>query len=321
MKDRTALVAVAAAMWGLDGLLRKPLSTALDPATVVLWEHLIVVLVILPMVPRAVRAFARCGRRDQIAIAAIGIGSSAVATALFTKAFQLAASSGDFIGPLVIQKLQPLFALSFAALVLRERVRPGFLFYALPALAGSWLLAFPNPLHIQLAALAVAGLSLGAAALWGVGTVLGRMVSPALSSRDLTTMRFVWGLAASIAIVSVQHDAWMPRASNLVGLSLLALVPGLLSLNLYYFALRTTAASRATFAELAFPATSAIVGVAFLGSSLSQSQWIGFAVVVGAITALSLREQTPDPVIVASVHAVTPERVGPSARPVGDPGR
>lgn len=299
MKDRTALVAVSAAMWGLDGLLRKPLATALAPATVVLWEHLIVVLLIAPTLPVAFRAYWRCGWRDRLAIAAIGIGSSAVATALFTKAFQVAARTGDFVGPLVMQKTQPLFAVCFAAVVLRERVRPGFAWFALPALAGSWLLAFPHPFEVRMAAFTVAALSLGAAALWGAGTVLGRLVSPAIGPRELTGMRYAWGLVAAALIVSVQHDSWAPGGGNLLGLLLLALVPGLISLNLYYRALRSTPATRATFAELAFPATAAIVGVLFLGSSLSNTQWLGFAIVVVAITALSLREHAADPVVLA----------------------
>ncbi|MDR3035053.1 MAG: hypothetical protein LBV78_18465, partial [Kitasatospora sp.] len=44
----------------------------------------------------------------------------------------------------------------------------------LPALFGSWLLAFPQPTHVRLAAAAVALLSIGAALLWALGTVLGR---------------------------------------------------------------------------------------------------------------------------------------------------
>src|SRR5947209_5886564 len=108
-RDATLLVALAASMWGLDGLLRKPLATALDPGTVVLWEHVIALAVLLPWVPRAVRAFLRCRPRDQLAVIAIGVGASAVATALFTKSFAIAAKSNDFVTPLVLQKLQPLF--------------------------------------------------------------------------------------------------------------------------------------------------------------------------------------------------------------------
>lgn len=303
VKDRTPLVAVAAAMWGLDGLLRKPLATALDPATVVLWEHLIVVVLMFPFVPGALRAFRRCTWRERTAIVVLGVGSSAVATALFTRAFQVAGETGDFVSPLVMQKTQPLFAVCFAAVLLRERIRPGFLWYAGPALVGAWLLAFPSPGHVQMAALTVAGLSLGAAALWGMGTVLGRLVSASVAPRDLTALRYVFGLCGAVGIVSIQHDAWAPGPSNLLGLVLLALIPGLISLNLYYVGLRSTPAIRATFAELAFPATAAIVGVAFLGSSLSSTQWLGLVVVLISITALSLREQQREPVVVASAVA------------------
>jgi drug/metabolite transporter (DMT)-like permease len=312
VKDRTALVAVSASMWGLDGLLRKPLATSLAPSTVVLWEHLIVVLLIAPTLPAAIRAYWRCGLRDRVAIAAIGIGSSAIATALFTKAFQVSARTGDFVGPLVMQKTQPLFAVCFAALVLRERIRPGFAWFAIPALAGSWLLAFPHPFEVRMAAFTVAVLSLGAAALWGAGTVLGRLVSPAIGSQELTAMRYAWGLVTAALIVGL-HDSWAPGGGNLLGLLLLALVPGLISLNLYYRALRTTPATRATFAELAFPATAAVVGVLFLGSSLSNTQWLGFAVVVVAITALSLREHAADPVVVADTEPAAAEALPASS--------
>ena len=46
--DRTWLVALSAALWGTDGLLRKPLADVLPAATVVFWEHAIVFVVLLP---------------------------------------------------------------------------------------------------------------------------------------------------------------------------------------------------------------------------------------------------------------------------------
>ena len=35
------LVSIAAAMWGLDGLIRKPLSHSTSPATIVFGEHVV----------------------------------------------------------------------------------------------------------------------------------------------------------------------------------------------------------------------------------------------------------------------------------------
>jgi drug/metabolite transporter (DMT)-like permease len=297
--DRTWLVALAAAMWGLDGLLRQPLAERINPATVVLWEHVIIVAVLVPFLPAAFRAFARCGWRDRIAVMVIGAGASAVGTALFTEAFKVSAATGDFVTPLVLQKLQPLFAIALALWLLGERLRPGFWMYAVPALVGAWLLAFADPFDVRVAALQAALLAIGAAVLWAAGTVLGRMVSAAVTPRELTTLRFAWGLPAAFVVASLVRAPLTPGWGNIPALLLLALIPGLIALGLYYVGLRVTAASRATLAELAFPATAAFVGVVFLEAELSWSQWVGFAVVVVSITLLGLRERRPAPTVEA----------------------
>jgi drug/metabolite transporter (DMT)-like permease len=302
VRDRTWIVALAAAMWGLDNWLRGPLakpSAGLSAATIVFWEHLIALVAVSAFVPRAVRVFRRCSRRDQAAIAVIGIGCSAVATALFTEAFSISARSNDFITPLVLQKLQPLFAVTLAVLVLRERLRASFGVYAVPALIGAWLLSFATPFHVQVAAAKVALLATAAALLWAGGTVLGRLVSPAVGPRDLMVLRYVWGTPAALVVLLWTHADLTPGWGHIPRLILLALIPGVLALALYYYGLRATAASRATFAEMAFPVTAAFVGVVFLNSSLRWSQWLGFAIVVAAITALGWHERRRKPAVIA----------------------
>lgn len=285
--DRTWLVACAAALWGTDGLLRKPLADVLPAASVVFWEHVIIVAVLLPFVPSALRAFVAATGRQQAALVAIGVGASAVATALFTAAFRL----GGPITPLVLQKLQPVFAVLAAYLLLRERLRPGYFVFAVPALAGAWLLAFRDPLSVQVAAAKAALLALGAAGLWAGGTVLGRMVAVSMSPRDVTVLRFVFGLPAAAVVLQLTHARLAVGWDNATGLVLLALIPGLLALSLYYIGLRATPASRATLAELAFPVTAALVGVGLLGARLTWTQWLGFAVVVVSVTALGWHER------------------------------
>ena len=61
-------------------------------------------------------------------------------------------------------------------------------------------------------------------------------------------------------------------------LLLLALVPGLLGLLLYYRGLERTPASIATFAELAFPATALVVNYLALGATIDATQAVGFCV-------------------------------------------
>jgi EamA domain-containing membrane protein RarD len=49
--------------------------------------------------------------------------------------------------------------------------------------------------------------------------------------------------------------------------------------------------------------TAAVVGVVFLKTALSGTQWAGVALVVGAVTALSLRERRPSPVVIEPATA------------------
>ncbi|MER5393407.1 EamA family transporter [Saccharopolyspora sp. NPDC002686] len=285
--DRTWLVALATAMWGTDALWRQPLATALPSASVVFWEHVIIVLLLTPLLPRAWRALLACGPRERIAMIAVGVGSSALATALFTTAFQV----GDPVTPLVLQKLQPIFAAVASFALLRERLTARYFLFAVPALLGAWLLAFENPLHIEVSQVLPALLALGAAALWAAGTVLGRYVSSRIPARDVTALRFSIGLPAAAVVLLLSGSPVTVGWDNAFGLVLLALIPGLIALGLYYVGLSTTPAARATLAELAFPATAAIIGVFVLGAELSATQWIGFVLVVAMVAGLGWHER------------------------------
>ena len=286
-RDLTWLVALAAALWGTDALLRLPLALQVAAPTIVFGEHVVLVLVLLPFLPRAIRAFRTLDTGGKLAVVGIGAGASAVATTLFTLSFRF----GDPVTPAVIQKFQPIIAIIGAALLLHERLRPSFAWFAIPALIGAWLLTFPDPLDIGVDQAAVALLAFGAAVLWAAGTVLGRLVATRLTPVELTTLRFGFGLpAALIIVIATGSPLWVPDLPSTVSVIGIALVPGLLAMWLYYMGLRRTAASRATLAELAYPLTAAVVGVAFLDAQLVASQWIGAALVVGAVTALSLHE-------------------------------
>jgi drug/metabolite transporter (DMT)-like permease len=284
--DRTWLVAVAASLWGFSGLLREPLSKEMPTLSLVLAEHVVLVVLVLPWLVPAVRALAASSRRTQVGILVIGAGSSALATVMFTAAFRL----GDPVTPQVLQKLQPVFALLLAAVVLGERVTRRFPWFAVPAVLGAWLLAFPDPFGVAVQGMAAAALAVGAASLWAAGTVLGRMVSVELSFVHVTTLRFTVGLVALTAFAMGSGTPISVPVELVPRLVLLALVPGLLALVLYYVALRRTPASRATLAELAFPVTAAAVGVTLLDGELEGSQWVGFVVVLVSVVSLALHE-------------------------------
>ncbi len=295
-RDLTWLVALGAGLWGTDALFRRSLAQQVSAPTLVFAEHLVLVLVLSPFLMRSFRAFSGLTGRSKAAVIAIGAGASALATTLFTVAFKISSENGDYVTPVVVQHLQPLFAIAGAVLILGEKVRSRFAYFAVPAILGVWLLAFPDPFDITVSRIGVVLLALGAAVLWAGGTVLGRMVATELRPVELTTLRFAFGLPAAAVIVAVTgHSFWVPDVSSSVAVIELALVPGLLAMVLYYVGLRRTAASRATLAELAYPLTGAIVGIALStdgAGALSWSQWLGAIVIAAAVTALSWHEAT-----------------------------
>src|SRR5829696_2061254 len=276
------LVSIAAAMWGLDGLIRKPLSDSTSAFTIVFGEHVVLVLLTLPLLAAAFRSLWKAGPRYVAAGIAIGAGASAIATILFTKAL----FHGDFITVVVLQKVQPLIAVFGAWLVLGEQPRRGFAWFLLPALAGVWLIALPHPLDPHVRGMTPIFQTLGAAALWGMGTVFGRFLSRRLDFEHITTVRFAFGLIASACALPIVGAAAFSSAHDSFWIAVLALVTGLLALGLYYYGLQKTPALLATLGELAFPVTATLVGIYVFDSTLRWTQWLGVALTVGVISLL-----------------------------------
>lgn len=302
--DRMWAVALAAAFWGTSALMREPLAAQLPASTIVFYEHVVIVLCLSPWIVPALRALAAAGPRVIAAMLVIGGGCSALAATLFTAAFTL----GDPVTPQVLQKLQPLFAIVLALWLLGERLTPRFAWYAVPALLGAWILAFPDPLAVSVQSAQAAALAVGAALLWGAGTVLGRIAGAALSAVHVTALRFTIALPVALGLTLASGSSLAIGVGHLPLLLALALIPGLAALALYYWGLGRTAATRATLAELSFPLVSALVGVTILGADLAWSQWAGAALVLAAVTAMALsRSRTrPSGVIAPDLEPAKP---------------
>lgn len=280
------LVAAGAALWGTDGLFRRTLAFEMPATKVVFWEHVILVAVTVPLLIRFRRNRPQLTGKDLAAILFVGAGASAVATILFTQAF----TYGDPTTPLLIQKIQPVVAVLGAYLLLGERLLPRYGWYFLAAVTGGWLIAFPDPFDVGVSQVAPALYAFGAAALWAMGTVLGKHLTKKIPPNELTSVRFAVGLPTAFIILLVRGEAG--DAMNLTfgdfgALILLSLVPGLAALMLYYRGLKTTPASSATLAELAFPLTSILIGWVAFDRVLSGSEWAGIILLSATIVVMT----------------------------------
>ena len=296
------LVSIAAAMWGLDGLIRKPLAETTSPYTIVFGEHVVLVLLTLPLLIPAVRALWAAGPRYVAAGIAVGAGASAIATILFTKAL----FHGDFITVVVLQQVQPLIVVIGAWFILGEHPRPGFAWFLVAGLAGIWLISLPHPLDPHVQGLVPVVETLTAATLWGLGTVLGRFLARRLRFEYVSTVRFAFGLIAAAVALPIVGASAFSSLHDSFWIAVLAVVTGFLALNLYYFGLQRTPAPVAALGELAFPVTATLVGIYVFDSSLRWTQWVGVALTVTVIFLLPVRRRRlvsvppPEPALASS---------------------
>jgi drug/metabolite transporter (DMT)-like permease len=282
------LIVVCATLWATDAIFRLPLAGRLDAATIVLLEHAICVAVTLPWFLARRRETRGLGARGWTAVAFIGVMGSALGTIFFTASYR-------YLNPsvtILLQKLQPIFAVAGARLILGEKPRPSFYPWAAVALFAATLVSAPDlftghPLAAPGTARASGVmLAIGAAFAWGMSTVFGKWVTRSLSFPVTTFLRFAWGLVALAAVAAVKAaDFYLPSVStaDLPPILYMSLVPGVLAMYLYYAGLKRTRASTATFAEMFFPIAAVLINWRVLGAGLASVQVAGMGLLLTAV--------------------------------------
>lgn len=299
------LVAVAATMWASDAYFRSQL-THLSPTQIVVAEDALITLFLLPVFIRSFGELRNLGPRGWLAVGLIAVGAQSLATILFTASFQSALKHGVLAETYVLQQTQPLIAMLLAWLILGERRRPWFWGAVVVAVVGVYFVFNGSDLRAPLKALQngrveVGLLALGAAFFWASGTVLGRFALGSISFWSMTSLRFTLALPVLIVINLVQsgfaafsHYTVGDFVPNLLGI---ALVPGLIALLLYYFALARTPASLATIAEMAYPVAATLIASApppwGFNLPVYPVQLIGTALLIGVIVVLNLTKDRP----------------------------
>ena len=296
------LIACGAALWGLDALFILALQHWFTSIEIVCFEHVLLALYAIPVLVRRRREWLGLRFTDWLAVLFVAWGGSAVASILFNVGLAIGIRSDAVNEVLLLQKLQPVFALMLAAIVLGERVRRAYWPWFAVALAGAYVLTFgftwPS---FSRDASAWAGLcALGAAFLWGGSTVMGKRVMRKVSFPTMTALRFGSALPLLVALTLLGHPNWSRVADGfqhwaVIGnLMYQTVVPSLLSLLVYYRGLGGVKASYATLAELTFPATGLAVNALFLHQTVHAAQWMGFALVWIAVYALSRMADSSD---------------------------
>ncbi len=280
------LVGIASMLWGTDLLLRpKVLSSGLNSVALVMYEHLALTALFAPALFRTWRTWTKLNLTEIVGLIFIAWGGSGLATVLLTQAYAV----GEPVTATLLQKLQPIFAISLAGPILKEKPRRLFYVFLVIAMISAYLMSFgfssiTDPISKN--EVFAAELAVGAAALWGACTVIGRWSLRRLEPFTIAGLRFTLALPMLIAWNLFSHGskeanfampsaAWLPLAA-------IVLFPDALGMGLYYIGLRRTTASLATLAELAYPATAVILAYPTT-RTYSPAKWLGLVLLIASL--------------------------------------
>ncbi len=284
----------ACLLWAADTLIRYPLLFGGSSAQqIVLFEHLILVTVIIAFFIVQGRKFNFLSRQTIVPFIVIGIFGSALGTLAFTEAFYLANPTVVIL----LQKLQPLVAVTLACVLLKEQINSRFFIWLGLALLGSLLLIWPDlkallssfregDLEHNNKALLGYGLALFAVISWGSATVFGKKLSSkGLNSIDLMAGRFSFGLLGMLPFAFITPTLVTTiEISIFQKIAILALLSGVFGMYFYYQGLKRIPAHWATLAEMFFPVAAIFINWLFLSVAMTQVQLIGAATLITAST-------------------------------------
>ena len=300
------LVGLGAALWGTESAWRIPLNNLFDAEVIVFWEHVLILLMFLPLLISRVGEIRKIDAGTWGYLLFSGFAGSAVGTIFFT----LALKYGNPTVVNVILNIQPVISTMGAFLLFRDRLaRRFFLFAGIAILAGVFVsVAHPTLIGESFEHAGLnrgTGYALICALFWGLSTVAGRGVMVGMSLRLAASMRIVVGFACMSLILlgygKLRGATLWPAAAQahaikaVVWLVLLASISGGIPLLIYFEGLRLTRASTAGYFEMMQTLAAVCITWGFFHAALQLHQVVAACVLIGAVAMVHHVQQQVEP--------------------------
>lgn len=288
-------IMLAALFWSIDGLFIRPSFYILPASLVVFWEHFLGFIVLSPFIYIYWPKIKTLSKKSWAAIAWLSLFGGLLGTIFITEAF-FAAMDGEvsFATVVILQKLQPVFALLLARVILKEKLPRRFYFWAIVAIVASYFLAFAQSGWIissldwwHNAAL----FAFLAAFAFGSSTVFGKRIVNHLDYRAVAALRF--GITSILALILIfLNGAWLKTTAisseQWLFFILIVVTSGAGAMFIYYFGLKRLSASTATILELFWPFSALVLDYIFNHSYLNLTQSLAFLVLLLAFFKVSV---------------------------------
>jgi drug/metabolite transporter (DMT)-like permease len=275
-------------LWALDGIVLTPrLYNLLEYIILVVFLlHLIPFILMQPLFYNKYLYLKKLTKEDISLFLLIAFFGGFLGTYSIVKALFLVNFDGLSI-IVLLQKLQPVFAIILAAILLKEQLKKNFIFWASIAIVASYFLTFGlNLPNIGEGNIAKASLyALIAAISFGSATVFGKKILKKYDFQTATFFRF--GLTALITLPLIilfnQMNFFVITKVNWLFFLIIALTTGFGGIYIYYYGLRKIKAMTATICEMFFPLSAIVLDYFINGKLLSLVQWIAVAFLLFAI--------------------------------------
>ncbi len=285
-------VSVSAIFWGFDGIVLTPRLYNLNVGYVVFMLHAIPFVIMNAFLFREYRYLKTFSPNDYLFLGLIAlfggaIGTMAIVRALFLVNFQ------HLTIVVLLQKLQPIFGIALAAIILKERIGKNYILWASIAIIGGYFLTFgfhtPN-IKEGANTIYAAGFALLASFSFGSSTVFSKKILNKYSFKTATFYRYGFTMAIMLIIVLVTgklDEIKNTTQLNWIIFGVIAVTTGSGAIFLYYFGLTRVKAIVATICELLFPISAIVFDYIFNDAKLSLVQWISAIVMIFAIVNLN----------------------------------
>ncbi|PYK60826.1 MAG: hypothetical protein DME43_04150 [Verrucomicrobia bacterium] len=306
------LVGLGAALWGTESAWRIPLNQLFDAQVIVFWEHVLILLMLLPLLLSRLADLPRIDARTWGYLIFSGFAGSAVGTVFFT----LALKFGNPTVVNVILNIQPVISTLGAFFLFGDRLTPRFFIYASIAILAGIFLSVGHPTLIG-ESFEKAGLNLGTgyalvcALFWGFSTVAGRGTMLGMPLRLAASLRVVVGLICMTLILLIygkvnRASLWPPAAqahmtTAIVALLLLASISGGIPLLIYFEGLRLTRASTAGYFEMLQTLAAVCITWGFFHATLLWHQVVAGIVLIAAVAMVQRAQAAVEPGV-PSIH-------------------
>jgi drug/metabolite transporter (DMT)-like permease len=301
MKNKAAFigiiaVAIAASLWGIDQvLIRSNLFNIENIPMIVFLEHLIGFIIMSTFCWYGISEIKKLDLKDWGSFFWVSLFGGAIGTMAIVEALVLVQFNKIAIVAL-LQKLQPIFAIIVAMIILREKPAKKFYIWAIIALIGSYFVTFGFAApdfsvgnNVFLAAL----YAILAAFAFGSSTSFGKHALKKVSFRTGAYIRFGMTTIIMFVILSMANAfSFFSKVTpkNISFFVLIAFTSGAFAMFLYYFGLKRITASVSTFCELAYPITAIVLDYIINGTILSIGQWLGAVLIIGSVIMITQAE-------------------------------